>query len=329
MTTRRRDFLQGTAALTVLAACGLSRAQGAALEQARILVGFPPGGGTDGAARRVAEGIRGPYAAIVLVENKPGAAGRLAVEELRRGPLDGSQMLMQPDAVMTQQPHVDPKNTRYKFDDLSPVASVGLHHHALVVGPMVPESVRSVKDFLEWAKANPKQAAFGTPGLSSSQDILMRIAMKQHAFDLTHVPYRGSAPGIQDVLGGQVAAMFSPVGDSLQHRSTGKLRAIGTSGSRRSKFLPEVATFEEQGFKGMELTERMGLWVNRGVPEAVQDRLHAAVKKVLDQPDVVEFFARGGLEPDPISRRDYANALQDSHRAWEERVRLSGFKPES
>lgn len=329
MTTRRRDFLRSASALTALCASGISGAQPALFEQARILVGFPPGGGTDGAARRVAEGIRGHYAGIVVVDNKPGAAGRLAVEEVRRSVADGSLMLMQPDAVMTQQPHVDPKNTRYKFDDLSPVASMGLHHHALVVGPMVPETVRSVRDFLEWAKAHPKQAAFGTAGANSSQDILMRIAMKQNGFELTHVPYRGSIPGIQDALAGQVAAMFSPVGDSLQYRPSGKLRAIGTSGSRRSKFMPDVPTFEEQGIKGMELTERMGLWVRRGVPDAVQDKLHTDVKRVLQLPEVIEFLARSGFEPDPISRREYTTALQESFGAWGERVRLSGFKPES
>lgn len=120
MRKTRRHFLQGAGALAALSSFDIALAQSGLLEHGRILVGFPAGGGTDGAARRIADGIRGHHANIVVVENKPGAAGRLAVEEVRRNVVDGSVMLVQPDAVMTQQSHVDPKNTRYKFDDLSP-----------------------------------------------------------------------------------------------------------------------------------------------------------------------------------------------------------------
>jgi tripartite-type tricarboxylate transporter receptor subunit TctC len=152
--------------------------------------------------------------------------------------------------------------------------------------------------------------------------------MKYHAFELTHVPYKGSAPGIQDLLAGQVAAMLSPVGDSLPYLSSGKLRIIGTSGAQRSKFAPDVPTFKEQGLQGMELTERFGVWAKAGVPEATLDRLHAAVQKVLVQPELVEFFVKAGLEADPISRQSFIKASRESYDAWGERVRITGFKPE-
>lgn len=328
MTLRRRSLMQSTIALTTFSICGRAVAQTPLFERATILVGFPAGGGTDGAARRVADGLRGDFARLVVVENKPGASGQLAVAELLRGARDGSVMIMQPDAVMLNRPQVDPKNTKYKLDDLTPVVSVGLHDHALAVGPMVPESVRSVKDFLEWAKANPKLASFGTPGTNSSQDFLMKTAMKDNSFELVHVPYKGSAPGMQDLLGGQLAAMVSPVGDSLQYLASGKIRILGTTGLKRSAFTPNVPTFAEQGFKGMELTERMGLWVAREVPENVQDQLYGAVRKIVSQPAVVEHLAKIGFEEDPISRRGFKESALAGYKAWGERIQKTGYKPE-
>ena len=250
------------------------------------------------------------------------------MDEVRRGTVDGSVILVQPDAVMTQQPHVDPRNTLFRFEDLTPVASVGLIRHALAVGPMVPESVRNLRDLIAWAKANPKSASYGSPGANSSQDFLMKVAMKHHGFELTHIPYKGSAPGVQDLIAGQVAVMISPVGDSLPHLSTGKMRIIGTSGAQRSMFAPDVPTFNEQGFQGMELTERFGIWVKTGVPEATMDRLHGAAQKVLGQQELIDFFAKAGIEADPISRRAFAKAARDSYDAWAERVRATGYKPE-
>lgn len=328
MKISRRRFVQLTSLAATASGISQAMAQAGLLDQVRVLVGFPPGGGTDTAARRVADGLRGTYGRTILVENKPGASARLVVEDIRRGPTDGSLLLVQPDAVMTQQPHVDPKNTRYAFDDLTPVASIVLFSHALAVGPMVPESVKTLADFLAWAKANKERASYGTPGANSSQDFLMKAAMKQNGFELTHIPYKGSAPGIQDLLGGQVAAMLSPVGDSLSHLSTGKLRIIGTSGTERSKFVPNVPTFLEQGFQGMVLTERFGVWAKAGVPDATLDRVHASVQRVLAQPDLMEFFGKVGMEVSPISRQAFAKAARDSYDAWGERVRLTGFKPE-
>lgn len=323
----RRAFIRGVGAIATLSASSWAYAQSAMIDQAKILVGFPAGGGSDSAARRVAEGIRGNYARVVIVENKAGASGKLAIEEIRRGPTNGSLMIMQPDAAMVNQPYVDPINTRFQFGDLSPIVSVGRHDHALMLGPMVPNSINSMKTFLAWAKTNPQLASFGTPGANSTQYILMRSAMRDHSFELVHVPYKGSAPGMQDLIGGQLASFFSPVGDSLPYRDTLNVRVIGTTGARRSKFTPDVPTFEEQGFKGMELTERMGLWMNRDVPESEKDRLHDVVLTMLKQPSIVEHFEKLGFEPDLISRGELDTVTRNSYADWGERVRNSGYKP--
>jgi tripartite-type tricarboxylate transporter receptor subunit TctC len=328
MSIQRRDLVRLAALAAGASAFGLARAQTPFLEQAKFLVGFPAGGGTDTSARRIADGVRGGYARTTLVENKPGAGAKLVVEDTLRGPTDGTLALVQPESVVTLQPHSDPKNTRFKFEDFAPVAGITVFPQALAVGPMVPESVRTVKDFLAWAKDNPDKATFGTPAPNSTQDFLFKAAMKVHGFQLTHVPYKGSAPAIQDLLGGQIAATLSPVGDSLPHLPGGKLRILGTSGPQRSRFAPEAPTFTELGYPQMQLMEGFGIWMKAGVPEAVQDRLHDAVQKVLAQQEVVDFFAKTGMEASPMSRAAFIKSMRDSEAAWVERIRITGYKPE-
>ncbi|MDD3786998.1 MAG: tripartite tricarboxylate transporter substrate-binding protein [Hydrogenophaga sp.] len=324
----RRDFVRMTTLAAAVSGLGLAHAQQRMLDQLKIMVGFPPGGGTDTVARKVADGLRGVYAQTVVVENKPGAAARLAVEDVRRGPADGSVMTVQPDSVMTVQPHTDPRHTPYKYTDLTPVSGVVVFPQAFTVGPAVPASVKTMQDFLAWAKANPDRANFGSPGTNSPQEMMMKAAGMNHGFELTHLPYKGSAPGMQDLVGGQISAMLSPVGDCLPYLADGKVRVLGTSGASRSKFVPDAPTFNEMGFKGMELTEGFGVWVKAGVPEAEMERLYASVQKILAQQDVVDFFGKVGMEMNVMSRQAFVKSMQDSHDAWAERVRIiNGGKP--
>lgn len=324
----RRDFVRLTTLAAAASGLGLAHAQQRQMEQLKILVGFPPGGGTDTVARKVADGLRGVYAQAVVVENKPGAAARLAVEDVRRAPADGSVMTVQPDSVMTVQPHTDPRHTPYKYTDLTPVSGVVVFPQAFTVGPAVPASVKTMQDFLAWAKANPDRANFGSPGTNSPQEMMMKAAGMNHGFSLTHLPYKGSAPGMQDLVGGQISAMLSPVGDCLPYLADGKVRVLGTSGASRSKFVPDAPTFNELGFKGMELTEGFGVWVKTGVPEAEMERLYAAVQKILAQQDVVDFFGKVGMEMNVMSRQAFVKSMQDSYNAWGERVRIiNGGKP--
>ena len=326
--TRRRLLFAG--ASVIPAAFGIHAfAQSVLLEQVRVLVGFPSGGGTDSAARRVAEGIRGVYGKTLVVENKPGASGRLVVDEMRRGPADGSIMVVQPEAVITQQPHVDPKNTHYSIDDVAAIGGIGQIQHAFAVGPAVPDSVRSMKDFFAWARANQGKANFGTPGANSAQDFLMRPVLQELNLQLTHAPYRGSAPGVQDLIGGQISAFFSPVGDSLPHQGTGRMRLLGTSGERRAKFAPDVQTFAEQGFPAMTLAEWYGVWMSKGTPDATRAAAASAISSAVMQPACVEALGKFGIEATPIGQQEFAAAVRASYAAWAERLRKIGFQPET
>lgn len=326
MNVTRRQVVGGLAALAAASSAPL-RAQ-APLEMARILCGFPAGGTTDAAGRRLADSLRTlGYARQAIVENKVGAGGRLAFDEMRRGPADGSLLIVQPETVITLQPHVDPKNTPFKFEDGVAVAGCGTVQYGFAVGPAVPEAVKTVRDFLDWARANPARANFGSPGAGSPQEFFVRLLSLETGVALNPIPYRGSAPGVQDLLGGQIPAMYSPVGDSLPHRASGRMRLLATSGARRSRFAPEVPTFGEQGFAFMESAEWYGVWMPRAAAEATVTRASAAIRSAIAQPETVEVFHKLGIEAETGTQADFAQAMRDHHAAWPERVRKAGFKP--
>ena len=296
---------------------------------AKILCGFPPGGTTDAVSRRVADKLQGAgYAKVGLVDNKPGAGGRLAVDELRRSPADGSALLLTPAAMITLYPHIYTK-LAYRQEDVTPVSTACRLGFGFGVGPAVPESVKNLKDFLAWAKLNPAQANYGSPGAGTPPHFVGALLAKESGLDLRHVPYKGSAPGIQDLLGGQVAALTSPIGDYLPHMKSGKLRLLATSGATRSRFVPDVPTYAEQGFKNLTITEWYGFFLpGKAAPDVVA-RAAAAIRAAVAASDVVEAFAQLGLEAGASTPEELARAVKDETVAWGPIVKAVGFTPEA
>jgi tripartite-type tricarboxylate transporter receptor subunit TctC len=302
-----------------------SHAQG--LDTARILTGFPAGGTVDVVARRVADKLRGGHARVVLVENRPGAGGRLAVDELKRSASDGSTLLITPAAMITLYPHLYPK-LAYGIGDVTPVCSATSVVFGLAVGPGVPPSVKSLKDFLAWASANPDKASYGSPGAGSPPHYLGALLEKESGLALTHVPYRGTVPGIQDLLGGQIAAFSGPIGDYLPHVKTGKLRVLVTSGRTRSRFLPDTPTVAEAGFKALEQVEWYGFFLpGKAAPELVH-RTAAAIRAALTGPEIPDALAQFGLELALGSPAELAKAVRDETAAWGPIVKRVGFVPD-
>lgn len=321
----RRTLLQA-ATLGAAAWPLLGRAQ--SLETARILTGFPAGGTVDVVARRVADKLRGSYAKVTLVENKPGAGGRLAVDELRRAANDGSQLLVTPAAMITLYPHLYAK-LPYGLDDVTPVCSATSVVFGLGVGPAVPESVRTLKDFLAWAKAHPTQASYGSPGAGSPPHFVGALLTKETGVDIAHVPYRGTVPGIQDLIGGQLASFSGPIGDYLPHIKTGRVRVLATSGPKRSRFLPDVPTYTELGMKALEQVEWYGFFLpGKASPEVVQ-KAAAAIRAAMSAPEMAEGLAPYGLEVAVNSPAELAKAVRDENAAWAPIVKRVGFTPEA
>lgn len=324
MMFKRRQFV----AAAGLAAAGVRSAAAAEpLANAKVLCGFPAGGTTDAVSRRVAEKLQGGYAKVALVENKPGAGGRLAVDELRRSPADGSVLLLTPAAMITLYPNVYNK-LPYRIEDVAAVCTACQLSFGFGVGPAVPPSVKNLKDFLAWAKAQPGGANYASPGAGSPPHFLGALLTKESGVDLRHVPYRGSAPGIQDLLGGQVSAMSSPIGDYLPHLRSGKLRLLATSGAARSRFAPDVPTYAEQGFKALTMSEWYGFFLPAAASAEVVSRAAGAIRQAVASPEVVEAFAQLDLEASANTPAELAKAVKDENAAWGPVVKSVGFKPE-
>ncbi len=320
----RRTFIATTAASAAWP--GIAFAQ--SLESARVICGFPAGGTTDAVSRRIADKLRGSYAKNTLVENKPGAGGRLGVEELKRSAPDGSTLLLTPAAMITLYPHIY-RSLSYGVDDVTPVCTGGTVAFGLGVGPAVPASVKNVADYLQWAKANPAQASYGSPGAGSPPHFVAALLGKVSGTDLNHVPYRGSAPGIQDLLGGQVPAFSSPIGDYLPHLKSGKLRLLATSGATRSRFTPDVATYAEQGLRDLTMTEWYGFFLPAKASPDVVARLAQAIGAAVNAPDTAEAFAQFGIEAGANTPAELSKAVREENANWAPIVKRVGFTPEA
>jgi tripartite-type tricarboxylate transporter receptor subunit TctC len=325
----RRDFVRTAAGLAALGAGGLHLPASAQnLQLAKIICGFPPGGTSDAMSRRIADKLRGNYAASVVVENKPGAGGQIGVTTLRDSPADGSAMLLTPSSMLSLYPYVY-KTLPYKpLEDTTPASLACYFNHAFGVGPGVPASVKTVKDFLAWAKANPEKANYGSPGAGSMPHLIGVMMGKFSGLDLKHIPYRGSAPGIQDLLGGQISAMSSPVGDYLPYLKSGRLRILAISGQSRSQFVPDVATYRQQGMP-ITVREWYGLFLpGKASPDVVR-RAAAYLQPALAQPDLVSSMAQVGMEVQSSSPDKLGELLRADIEEWRRLIKQIGFTPES
>jgi tripartite-type tricarboxylate transporter receptor subunit TctC len=291
-------------------------------------VGFPPGGTTDAFARRVGDKLRGTYANTVIVDNKPGAGGQVGVTTLRAAPADGAHILYTPASMMTIFPHSFGK-LPYALSDVAPIGLGHATDHGFVAGPAVPESVKNLKDFIDWARANPGKASVANPGSGSMPHLLAaRLAMLSN-FQITNVPFPGSGPAIPQVLGGQVAGMSSPLGDMLQHHKSGKVRVLATSGPERSPYTPDVATYREQGFGELLIREWFGFFAPAATPDGVKEAINAALRAAMAQQDIRDFITplAGHIEAGTVA--DHSRRLAADSDMGRRLVTAVGFKADS
>jgi len=323
----RRDFGYALAAL-LAAAAGVAPTSAQGNPLAKILLGAPPGGVGDLMARRLADKLRGTYASAVVVENKPGAGGQLAVVATKFAPADGNLLLLTPSSLLSIYPHSYKKLPYRPETDLAPVSLAAHANHALGIGPAVPAAVKTLDDFIAWAKANPAQASYGSPASGSIPHLIMVVLAHASGAPLTHVAYRGSVPALQDLRGGTLPALSGPLGAFLPHYKTGQVRLLAVSGDQRSALLPELPTYREQGLP-LTAREWYGFFVPAGTPEDTIARAATALRTALGQPDVAESFAQFGLEPAASTPAELAGLLKADHDEWREQVRRVGFSADS
>jgi len=327
----RRCFSQLSAALLpTLGGASSAWAQAgkdAVPDLARIISGFPAGGTADALARRVGDRMRGQYAASVVVDNKPGAGGQIGVLTLRDSPADGTSLLITPSSMLSIYPYTYPK-LRYTLDDVTPVSLGAMFDHGLAVGPGVPESVRTLADLLDWMRANSGSANYGSPGAGSMPHMVGVLLGQFAKIDMRHIAYRGTVPGMQDLLGGQIPAFWGPTGDYLQHSKGGKLRVLAIAGARRSAFLPQVPTLTELGYP-LKVSEWYGFFLPGKASADTVQRASRALQAALVHPEVVDYGKQYGLEVKPSSAAQLVQMLKADADQWRSLIKQTGFTAES
>lgn len=329
MSISRRAFTTQIASAAALATFSPLSAHAQGLEQARVLAGFSPGGTVDSLARRVADKMRGHYATSVVVDNRTGAGGQIAIQALKNATPDGSTLLATPMSMLGIYPHTYRKLTYDPVADLAPVSLGVVFDFGFAVGPLVPASVKSINDFFGWCRANPTLANFGSPAAGSVPHFVGELIGRAGKVDLHHIAFRGTQPAILDMIGGQIAAVSGPVGEFLQQVQGGKARLLATSGAQRNRFAPNVPTLSEQGYKDLVFDEWFGFYLPAKTAPGIVDKANTALRAALAAPDVIEGLATIGLEAKSSSPAELAAMLKTALERWGPIVKQIGFTAES
>jgi tripartite-type tricarboxylate transporter receptor subunit TctC len=324
MMTRRR-FLIASAGTALVSYPSQAWAEVIA-KGARMLVGFPAGGSVDFVARLLVDQMHG-YAASMIVDNHAGAGGRAALDALKSGAADGSVIALTPGDQITLFPHVYKKLGYDPLRDFVPVMTVCTVQFLLTVGPMVPATVTTLSAFVDWCRANPKLATYGTPGTGSRPHFLGAALARAGNFEFVHLPYKGAAPAIQDLLGGQIPATVNVISNSLPHIQAGTLRALATTAPNRSPLLPNVPTMREAGYPQLEALEWFGVFVPAATPEQTVIGLKDAVDHAVATAVFKTGLGQQSFEPAGSSGREFAQLIKSDTERWGDVVKASGFKP--
>ena len=321
---KRRQFAAQAAA--VIAATALAPSAFAQERTTRILIGFPPGGSADVVARLLADKMRVSLGQNVIIDNKPGAAGRLALAELKRSPPDGSVLIFSPSGAMVIHPWLYSNLGYDPAKDFTPIALGSTFDFAVTAGPGAPPG--DLKTVLAWMKPNPAKANYATSGAGTVPHFAGQLLAQASGVPMTHVAYRGGAPAAQDLIGGQVPLMVDTASETIEHHRAGKVRILAVTGEQRSRALPDVPTLKEAGI-GVTADAFFGLYGPPGMSPEVVARIDKAVADALRMPDVQDRIYALGLVPAHAGPAELA-AIQAAHlKRWEMPIKNSGFKAES
>jgi tripartite-type tricarboxylate transporter receptor subunit TctC len=321
----RRRLIASSAAGLLAAPSIASRAVAQAVRKpVHIIVGFPAGGGTDVTARVLAEGLRGAYASTVLVENRPGASARLAVEYVKNAEPDGSVMLFTPDFPMTLYPHSFKVLSYDPLKDFTPVGPATRSMLSYNVGPAVPAGVKTLAEYLQWCKANPDKASYGTTSAGATPHFAGVMLASEAKTTLNPVHYRGGAPAIQDVVGGHIGASVNPLSESMPLHKAGTIRSLAVTGRQRSKFLPDVPTMTEQGYN-VVIESWLGVFLPPKAPDNVLNALSTAMRDATRSQAMIDNLAKFASEPLFQTPADFADTVRSDLTRWGPVVKASGF----
>ena len=310
--------------LALLALAAAALAQCFPSRPIKIVVPFPPGGGTDSMARVIAERFRESMGQSVLVENRPGASSIMGLEYVYKAEPDGYTIVMEPGNFTT----LGPLYGKLPFDpiaDFVPIALVGISPGVIGGHPSVP--ARTFQELIAWVKANPGKLNFASCGIGTSQHLAGEMLKVAAGIDMTHIPYKGCAPALTDVLGGQVPLFFSTVAHLNPQIKAGKLRGFAVTGARRTSFAPELPTVAESGYPGFDLDGWFGLLAPGRTPKDVVAKLNAEVNKALARQDVKDKLAAQGYELFGGTPERFAEVIRADLARLGKLIRDVGIKP--
>lgn len=315
---KRRQLLASTAALAALPVRPSARAQSAG----RILVGFPPGGTTDGVARLYAESMSESLGRQFIVDNRPGAGGAIAAATLKKSAPDGHTLMLAAIVNISVYPSVANPPLYDAARDLLPVSLVGQYDLALAVADT--SGVKTLADYIRWIRSDTQHANFGSPGRGSLPHLFGLQLGQALQVDLVHVPFQGAAPSIVNLMGGQLAAVIQPVSDLLAHHEGGRLRILATTGSSRNARLPSVPSFAELGHPALQGGGWIGFFVPAGTPDRTIDELWRAAQAAARAPVVRDRMAALGFETALMSTPEFAALIRRDAERWAAVVRATG-----
>ncbi len=282
----------------------------------RMVVPFPPGGGADALARLMAPKLAGMWKQQVIVENKPGASGHIGADHVAQSPADGHTLLMSSTASLTER----------NVSQFAPVTLVSASPYVVTANPQVQAS--NVRELIALARANPGKLSFGSSGTGAASHLSAELFKSMAKVDLLHVPYKGTGQAVTDLLAGQVDLLFAPSQAVIQHVRAGKLKALATTGARRSETLPDLTTVAESGLPGYEAVGWFGLLAPAATPKPVVDKLSADANRVLANQEVRSRMQALGADPSGNTPEEFARFIRDDQAKWGKLMREAGIKPE-
>jgi tripartite-type tricarboxylate transporter receptor subunit TctC len=292
---------------------------------ARIVVGFPPGGSADTIARLLADKLKDELKRPVIVENRPGAGGRILAGLLKSMPRDGSVVMFAPDALATTNPFVF-KKLGYEVADLTPVSMVAEFPFALATG--ADTGPKTFAEFQKLVRENPKRADFGSPAAGSPLHFVGLMVGRGIGVDMLHVPFQGGAPLVTALISGQPTVGVNTVTDMLEMHRGGKLRILAVTGIQRAPLLPDVPTFDELGFKQVIRRGFYGVYAPAGTPAAAVATWNGALRRVLQLPEVRDRLSALALVPRASTPEELVQMAREDAAVWEPVIKASGFSVE-
>jgi tripartite-type tricarboxylate transporter receptor subunit TctC len=318
LATRRRLLAAATATALALPGRGFAQAPAYPAKPVRMIVPYPAGGATDVAARAVAGKLQEMWGQGVVVENKPGASGVIGNDMVAKAAPDGYTILATITALIQQPPMM--KNLPYDpLRDLAPVSQVVLSGNLFCVAAAVPAN--TLAEFIALAKGNPKIYNYGSFGTGSSSHIQGAILNLQAGLDMEHVPYKGSAPLLNDLMGGQLTAAFVDATTASPHLKSGKFKVLAAGGTQRNRATPGVATFQELGYPSFDWYGWVGMFMPAGTPAAIIAKVSADTARVVRMPDVAARFETLGLQPVGSTPEEWARVLRNDARLFDKIIR--------